>query len=1462
MSNINDKATVSLFVNGEQAEDAMKRLRNVAKELDSQLQAAMAAGDKKKANKLQREFEKVNKELNKTESAAKGTGIVLDNLANSSIYGLRNALKFLENEFKSTKPRTEAWEALAEKIKEIKSRIQELNGELEENKSLWQRFKDWSDSAWPAIDLLNQWGSSVFDVMRGAVDAYASMDQEMANVRKFTGMTAEQVSELNDEFKKIDTRTSREDLNKLAQEAGRLGKTSKEDVLGFVRAADKINVALDDLGEGATLTLSKLTGVFGDEARYGTEQSLLKVGSVINELSQNCSASAPYLANFASRMGGVGAQAKMTIPQIMAFGAVLDSNGQAVEASATALSQVIVRMMQEPAKYAKVAGLDVKKFSDMLKTDVNGALLLFLETLQQAGGMDVLSPMFKDMGENGSRAIAALSTLATHIDQIKEQQREANKAFREGTSVDKEFGVQNTTVQASIEKAKKAVNELRVELGERLSPLMAHLISSSSAMMRALATMVRFLMENKIAIISLAAGLAAYNIAINMAALKTNALTFATKAYNAVCAVQRLSVIAVSGVMALLSGNTTRATAAFKLFSLAIKANPIGLAVSLITTAVVAIGGWINKVDNARKAERELARQRAEQAREFRKQVTSISSTASEYAKTELDRLKKLYDATQDQTKSIKERTAAVKELQTTYPTAFGNLSQEKILAGDAAGAYETLAANIIKAARAKAAAEKIQDNEKLLLDLDIERDDLEQSIREDSELLDSAMVHRKSLGKQLSNKYKFSMTGPSGKERAQLESLNTAVHNLNDNLDASAARLEEIIMQTGELETANKKLAKFGGKSEDIAPDISFTNPDGANPDGTGYTSQIQADKERKKKEAEERRAAAKAKKEFKAELDSYKAQRSSADREVLELYKAGSIDYEKLLSLRHENEQKYFKDSLSLFERTFSDQKEIYLQDDKDYQKLLLDREKSDEKYEKNRIALELELIARRKSSEEQSAQHMFDVKSNPTVADEIALQAELYRIRREALDEKLALYTAGSKEYADVQYEIETLEQNRELTSKKTYFKAVSALRKEYDKKSVGEKYELEKSALDALLAAEILTAEQYAAYLEGLTQKYKKELPGESDSRSSWSEKEQMQYDKDKKELADALSSNLITQADYYRRLANLDSEARKQMLKGLKEYGGEWNSMLSDVFTSFSDLMSNIQSSPQDFLGRLSDCVAAVSAVVGAGMQMATEFAKAESQIQLNAIEKRYDREIELAQGNTYKVAKLEKKKEVEIRKIKSEAAQKEFAMKVLMGIAQTAQNALMAYSAGLSFPFPANTIMPPILAGIAVTQGAVQIALLKKQQQAAEAQGYFKGGFTKPGAVDEPAGIVHAGEWVASQKLLASPIARPMIEALDYVQRTNTIGSLRPEDVSRSIRANDSLVRIAEDGSSGALVVAAVARNAQAVDALVARLNEPFVTVNTVTGDHGIKQAQDEYSRLMDNVTPKSKRKK
>lgn len=1462
---VNDEATVKLFVNGEQAEDAMKRLRQSAEDLDKQIQAAMDAGKNKEANKLRRELEKVQKEFNKTESAAKGTGIVLNNLSNSSIYGLRNALKYLQNELRSTRPDTEAWRNYARQIKEVQARIDELNGELKESQSTWSKFKQWALGAWPALDLLGQWGNGIVNVARKTVEAFADMDQEMANVRKFAGMTSEEVDELNVSLKEIDTRTSREDLNKLAQKAGRLGKSSQEDVLGFVRAADKINVALDDLGSGATLKLSKLTGIFGDEKIYGTEQSLLKVGSVINELSQNCAASAPYLAEFASRIGGVGAQAGMTIQQIMGFAAVLDSNEQKVEASSTALSQVIVRMMQDPAKYAKVAGLEVKSFSEMLRKDANGALLLFLETLQKAGGMETLSPMFKDMGENGSRAIAALSTLATHIEEVKAQQQAANVAFQEGVSIDKEFNVQNTTVQASLDKAKKAVNEIRVELGQKLSPIMSHVISSSTALMRVLSVIIRFLIDNKTAIISVATGLATYTIAAHAAAIKTAYLNAETKLFNAFMVAQRLIIIATTAVWSLLTGNVTKATAAFRLFSAAIKASPIGLVVGLISTAVVAISSWINKTNEAKKAEKELARQRNEEAREFQAQISNTSKASADYAKGELDRLKKLYDATQDQTKSQKQRLAAVMELQKTYPSAFGNLSREQILAGNAASAYRDLASNIIKAARAKAIAEKIKDNEKLLLQYELEEENLNESIEKQSQEYSQMKYDRDSYGRELSGKYALSMSGPTKAERQQLENLDDSIKNLNTSIDKNSERLDVVRLRNDQLRETNERLAKKAEQAGDpakIAPDVNFdfgasaTSPSAST--GTGYTSQTQAEKDAKKAQAAARAATVQARKEFKEQLDQIKAARDKEQAEIMALRMMGEINYAEYNKRKLAADEKYYDDSIALFEKWG-------IQESDECQAMARKREEFLNKANEQRLAINKEAIQRVAQAEERDLKARYAYKSSHTLAEELRLEEEILTIRYNALMDQQALYKKTDKEYEDYQRQIDDLFLKDQEDKQKKLLAKIEEFRKQFDYQPIHVKYDMERAAVEELYRLKKIKEEEYRKWLGKLneqeTEEVKNSLPGLTPQNPKHNAKAaQKTFDNQKQELDDALAAGDIDESEYQTRLRRIETDMRKSLISPLQDCKSEWVSLLTTMSESWVEFAEALKDPEGDPFAAMANAIQSTAAVANSVISMVTEFQKSEYEIQAKAVEDRYDAEIEAAEGNSYRTRKLEKEKEKELAKLKREQSRKQFVLQVVATIAQTAANAVQAYSAGLSVGGPAGLVLAPIAAALAVAQGAVQIALIKKQQQAAEAQGYSKGGFTRPGAVDEPAGIVHAGEWVASQKLLANPVARPMIDALDYAQRTNTIGSLRSEDVSRSIRANDSLVRMAESDGSNILVASAVAHNTEAVDRLNNRLQQPLGAIVTVTGDHGINKAQDEYDQYIKNKNPKLKK--
>ena len=266
-------------------------------------------------------------------------------------------------------------------------------------------------------------------------------------------------------------------------------------------------------------------------------------------------------------------------------------------------------------------------------------------------------------------------------------------------------------------------------------------------------------------------------------------------------------------------------------------------------------------------------------------------------------------------------------------------------------------------------------------------------------------------------------------------------------------------------------------------------------------------------------------------------------------------------------------------------------------------------------------------------------------------------------------------------------------------------------------------------------------------------------------------------------------------------------------------------------------------------------------------QQLTTIVQAELQIQTAGIEKKYDREISLAEGNNYKVKKLEKQKEKEIAKAKNEANKKMFAMQVIQAVAQTATNAINAYGSAAAIPV-VGFVMAPIAAAMAIAAGMIQIAAIKKQQQASEAQGYATGGFTPAGRKDEPVGIVHAGEWVASQELVKSPVARPLLEALDYAQKTNTVGRLSADDVSRTITAPRVLADNAVNSKNVSQQV--IVQNAPAntedngladtIRLLRDRLDEPFLTVNSVTGETGMKQAQDEYDKLIRNKTPKSRR--
>lgn len=1545
--------------------DASKALREARKELKE--------FDPKNLEKAQKELERVKKRMDDIRSSSQAVQDTLNNLDKVSPRELEKALKALNKEFRNARQGTEEYERLAEQIRAVKEQIESVKDDLEESQDAWDRFFGWSTKVWASFTMGKEILSKAVSMMQEYVEAYAGMDQEMASVRKFTGMEDSQVIDLNERFKQLDTRTSREQLNMLAQDAGRLGKQSVDDVMGFVRAADKINVALDDLGQGATLTLSKLTGIFGVEERYGTEQSLLKVGSVINELSQNCSASAPYIANFTERMAGVGAQANMTIPQIMGFAAVLDSNSQALEASSTALSQVLVRLYQEPAKYAKVAGLDVQEFSALLKKDANEAMILFLETLNKAGGMDVLSPMFKDMGENGSRAIAALSTLAGKIEDVKAQQETAAEAFREGTSIGAEFDVQNNTIAANLDKCRNAAHEYQVELGERLYPLMSHFLSSSAAMARALLTALRFLFEHKTAVINLTVAILAYVAALKAAAIHTKILAAETAISKTLFAACTAAAKLASAAFALCTGNVAKARTAWIAFNTALKASPIGLVVAAVALLISHIVQLTSKTN------------------EYAKEADKAMGSATSFAKAvgeEKSEIDKLFGALDAAKKGTDEYRKAKDKIISKYGIYLKGLLDEKGEITNLTLAYERLTWAAQRSAQARAVAHA-QEQLQNLHTKDI--DDSTEALRK--RLIDYGMDDRNVTrivtevastlisGQQVSGDLLNEIRDFEGKNRGFWDHFSSEaspyaiISQLNDNLvaygrqtdklnkmetrDFADVSTEDLTKQSDKLAEALKKPlvvdkvpieitvnseeearalvrsynerievktpagnkaaqspydpAKLSAQSgsNPLAPTASenwsgrhdktgatvsnslswTTDASGKfvvsgtmsrsmaekmqretsyelsqrpgndatqdidpNFAGTGYVSQTLADKERKKQEAEERRRAAKERKEFKQALDDIKGNRAEAETQAMADRSAGLIDYREYLERMREAEVTYYEEASKLY--VAND-----LEEDEDHKTLLKKKQEADDKYNKQRLAINKEAIERIAQVEEQELAAAYNSKQVKTLADELQYKEELLTVRYNKLMDLQSLYLRGSKEWEQYEVELQDLLYKDQQEKQQAIISKIAEFQQKYDEQSVAAKYKLELDTLKLLYDNKKISEEQYQKWLKKIKESEAKELPGQKpETAKSNAEDAQKEFYRQKDELDKALAEGQISPEEYEARLRRLKASLDDNLIAPLKSAQSEWVSMMTSMIDSWKDFADALRDPEGDPIGALGKGIEATSALMSSVFSQMTAFMQAELQIQTSAVEKRYDREISAAEGNSYRVAKLEKQKEEEIAKLKNEANRKMFAMQVIQAVAQTATNALNAYGSTVVIPVVGPTLAP-IAAAVAAAQGAVQIALIKKQQQASETQGYSKGGFTRPGAVDEPAGIVHAGEWVASQRLLASPVARPMIEALDYAQRTNTIGSLRSEDVSRSITAPQTVSRIADGSPGAAMMAAAMSANAGVIDRLARRLEEPFVTVNTVSGDAGIKRAQDEYTKLMNNKSPKSRRK-
>ena len=1357
--NQNNDTTVGLYINGKQAERTLEILQKEADTLGKQLEEAVRRGDKAAQKQLNKSLKDVNQTIKQIQSSTKNVADVMARLDKATPHELRKTLTTLNQQLKHIERGTPAWDAHIQKIRQVKAEIDKVNAEMKESESLLVRMRNGIQN-WGAMAAGAAAGlTGVVMAGKKAVATYAEMQQEEANVRKYTGMTEEQVNHLNDAFKQMDTRTSREELNKLAQEAGRLGLQSEEDVLGFVRAADKINVALDDLGDGATLTLSKLTDIFGDKQALGTERSLLAVGSVINELSQNSTAAAPYLAEFAQRLAGVGAQAHMTIPEIMGFGAVLDSQGQKVEMSATALSKVIMNLFKDPAKIAAATGLEIEKFSETCKRSTNEGLLMLLERLHELGGIDSLAPVFADMGEKGARASAVLAALAGNVDMVRQQQEAANVAFNEAVSIDKEFEVQNTTVQAGLEKARKGFTEMAVTLGKELMPIVSKVISSTSMTMRLMLKVIQFAKEYRTEIIGLAAAIATYY-----------AIMKAQDAWNA------------------FTGGIKKAIAGVKEFNKALMANPYAAVAALVIALGTALYGLIKRQREAAEAADENRKAMERQQEAERKTASAVGEVVSKYQlmKQEWERL----TTAQQKREWLEKNRDAFEQLGLNITSTVDAdeafiKSSEKVIAALKARAKANALKDLYekKMTQVYEDAANLEDNQTRVkagmnlsgYGINREREaaaraaglfDTKGALKEGSWVDNNGNLHQggvqelTELGAQMLNKYYDKLHKQAIAEATKLG-------------ESSVEELYGSMYATAQTEAAKAEASTGGLVGKKTSKTISTSR--GTTPSGKSGKSGKSGD-------------SGDADKELKAKLQKLSDIRKTMMAQDEIAYLQGVTDYETYQKAQLETEIAYQKKVMEAHGKGTTGYLEAEAAKLEAEKKLQDQQTGQTVEAEQKRYAEVKAVLDQRYADSELSAK-----------AYQLATeQAELEHLKNLA-----NTYEEGSKE---------------RLKAEERYQQRSTAIQQKHaaDAKRIQE--QLQKAFFD-IKELGVTDSDGYVEQLAQLDALYQ-HLRGKAEEGSAAQLEIDKAYHNARFELAKQYNDKIGMETEDSSR-ATFEKMAGFLQTEGAKKF--------IDAFQVITDGIGNLFSSVTDLI-------------------------EAEVALQTAQIEKRYDAEIAAAGNNKKVVEQLEDEKQKEISKVKTEAADKEFKMNIFSAIAQGALAAINAWNAGVGAGFPAGLVLGPMMLAMSLAATGVQIAAMKKQHEAAMSQGYAAGGYTKPGGKYEPAGVVHAGEWVASQELLANPTAAATIAQLDQAQKTNTIGQLSRPVPTQTINFGAGQTESLDSRQTESLGNGQIG---ESLDRLNKTLDGGIYAATLITGDKGILRQQRKHEQMMKNKSAK-----
>lgn len=1372
-----------------------------------------------------KEIDRTNVDIKETKRQMQLVNNTMANLKTSSIRDLKYSIKALNQQMHGMERGTEQFKQMELKAKQLKAELQAVRAEGVAQESWIKRSADWFNRmqglALGAVAAI----SGITFTVKKCVEEYAKMDDEMTNVRKYTGQAAEEVERMNEDFKKMDTRTPRQKLNQLAEDAGRLGITSTAAVEEFVDGADKINVALgDDLGDKAVSQIGKLAQMFGEDKTKGLRGAMLATGSAVNELAQNSSASAGYLVDFTARVAGVGKQAGFTQAQIMGLASVLDQNMQQDETAATAVQNLLAKMFQDSSKFAKIAGLNVKDFAKTLKEDANGALLQFLAAMRAKGGFADLAPMFEEMKMDGSRATGVLTVLADKLDDIKTAQNLANEAYSEGTSVLNEFETQNESVQAQLDKASKKFLDLSIELGQKLYPAARYCISAASLGVRALSTLVDFVKDYWRILIVLTAAIVTYT-AVSKAKLIAekaqmawlNIMILREKAHLVLVGLKTSALKTMAIVQMALTREIKLTTAAQMLWNKVLLANPITAVIAVVVGLTAAIVTLSKETSTAEQAQRD-----------YNDAVTEANKQAAD----EEAAIMRLVSTIQSNTSAEVDRKAALEELNGKLMREhLGNITEEAVRTGQATRQIQSyidmMKKKIVIDGLQKKLAESIAkqaENEDLLSEADNDKRGFWAKVW--GRINPFAGRKTKMLNLASDNREAFRET-------------------VNHEIERERQYQQKLIDKIKQLESQHFEINDpepwrnngYNGKGNDgtIIKQQRTT--------GTHQAS----DKERKARVKAEKTAAAEARKR---EVEAKRKQKQAADSIKAETNEL-MADSAKAYAEGKKTYQQFIDDRQSIQIKGFAKLKQLYGAESNEYKQLLDNQVNVVKQHDAAIQKMNEQTIERERLQKEASIKAQYNDASSAIYQNDTALNEAIYKNDVEAMKKRLELFKdrEGSEEWLDLKAEMEQAELDHQLQMQESYQNQLKELRQQFGKQDLQAQETMYLNGLDNLYKQGLIKEEEYQQMKLEITKQFAAQRAqidaddhGAGSAQLKINDKSSEMVNIARAAAGESQSTDNATLGGYF----SSQVENYQNTMEKLKElYGND-----KQNHAAYMQAKAKVAS---DYLNDLVKKTAVVYNGINGILSASSSYAQACSDLEQAKISKNYEKQIAAAGNNSKKKKKLEEKRDKELAAAKLKANKKAMKIEIAQAIASTAMSAINAYASAAAIPTIGWTLAP-IAADMATAAGMIQLAAIKKQHQA-EAAGYYEGGYTGGNRYRKEAGVVHEGEFVANHNAVNNSSIRPALDLIDRAQRSNTVGSLTADDITRSLGQSSStvvapVVNVNNDNTE-------VRQSLDGVNAAVSRLTQTLddgIEVEVpISGRRGLHRRLQDYQRILNN---------